>query len=629
MKKKVFILWLLFISAVATAQPLTPMIDSIPMRDGKKLAADIYVPSGTQQRPTILIQTPYNRIFYRYNLPIGIGLLIDSCNYNIVTVDWRGFYGSVSAWTSNPDRGEDGYDIIDWIITQTWSDGQVGTWGPSALGKIQYLTAREQHTGHICAVPLVAGSQYNYLEYYPGGVYRTEYVQQLDALGYGMSTTLLANPFYNYLWQYVENDAWYPSSITIPMLMIGGWYDHNTDLMLELFNGLLQQSPASTQHRLLMGPWAHGGFGPAQVGTALQGELYYYEAQGWSDSLAMMFFDYHLLSQTNGWDGTPVITYFRMGENIWENTPVWPPSSQSWTALYLTNSSTLDINPPPNTTGSSTFIYDPHDPSPSYGGKTLRQDLLQGPYDQADTVESRNDILIFDTPWLLQDTRLTGSPTMHLFISSDRKDTDFAVRLTDVYPNGRSMLVAEGIKRMRFRTGYTVNDTASMIPGQVYEAEIELENTAITFLAGHKIRLDITSSNYPRFDNNLNNGGTMYTAGDTLVATNHVYHNQSNASWVSFPFDSYVQGIAAEKEKHNTYIRIYPNPASNIIHISTFPEEITTLTISDITGKTILKVARAGDSELNADISEFEKGLYIINIQTSKGENHTSRFIRD
>ncbi|MFH2141180.1 MAG: CocE/NonD family hydrolase [Bacteroidota bacterium] len=615
---------LLFFSLQAFSQPLSPLIDSIPMRDGKKLAADIYIPTGTQQRPTILIQTPYNRIFYRYGLPIGTGININTSNYNFVIIDWRGFYGSVNAWVYSPNRGFDGYDAIDWIKDQSWSDGQIGTWGPSALGKVQYQTAKEKHPNHICAVPLVAASQFEYNEYFQGGVYRTEYVDQLDALGYGMSSMLLANPFYNYLWQYTENTNYYPADIEIPMLMIGGWYDHNTDLMLNLFTGLTQQSPAASQQKILIGPWAHGGFGMAYVGSALQGELYYYEAENYSDSLAWRFFNYHLLNINNQWDNTAKYSYFQMGENTWETSAIWPPAGLTNFNLYLSNSNSLESVFPQNSTGNSTLIYDPADPSPSYGGETLRQDLVQGPYDQSDTVEARNDILIFSTPVLLQNVVLKGKPIVHLFVSSDRKDTDFAIRLTDVYPDGRSMLVSEGIKRMRFRNGYTVNDTVSMLPGQIYEIEIELKNTAITFLSGHQIRIDITSSNYPRFDNNLNNGGTMYVAGDTLIAVNTIYHNSANASYIVFPFIDYVQNLS-DNDIKNPSIKIFPNPSKESIYVIYKSDNACkgSMKILDITGRIqyneIICIS-TGENTFFTNVSKLKPGNYILAIITDSHE---------
>jgi len=166
---------------------------------------------------------------------------------------------------------------VEWIASKPWCSGKVGTWGPSALGKIQFQTAKENPPHLTCICPLVASSQYEYEEYYPGGVYRTEYVQQLDALGFGLSPTILAHQVKDFTWLYSDTAMMYPEKIKVPALMIGGWYDHGTIQILELFDSLKLHSPLSVRNKLhlLMGPWAHGGFGQAHVGTAQQGQLCY------------------------------------------------------------------------------------------------------------------------------------------------------------------------------------------------------------------------------------------------------------------------------------------------------------------------------------------------------------------
>jgi hypothetical protein len=469
---KIVFTFVLFICSLSLfSQPLSPQVVSIEMRDTKLLAADVYVPAGTAQRPTILIQTPYNKFYYRFSLPLNVGINIDDSPYNFVIVDWRGFYGSAAAAVAGMNRGEDGYDVIDWIVAQDWSDGTVGTWVASALGKLQYETAREQHPSHICACPLVAGPEFFYQTSYPNGAYRTEYVEQLDALGYGMSTTLLANPHYNGTWQYIENLNYYPEEIKIPMLMIGGWYDHTTEEMIKYFDAIQQNSPVgiADQHRLLMGPWAHGGFGPTQVGTIQQGDLEFPEAAGWSNDKAVEFFAYYLGMADNGWlTFNPTIQYFQMGDMTWQETEVWPPLGLIPEKFYLNLDGSLNISSPAEANSFSEIVYDPRDPSPTIGGETLNEDLLQGPYDQAPVVELRDDILVFTSEELTNPVKHIGNVKVKLFVSSDRLDTDFAVRLCDVYPDNRSMILRDNIFRMRFRDGFTVNDTNFMQAGQIY-----------------------------------------------------------------------------------------------------------------------------------------------------------------
>ena len=609
---------------------LTPVTDSIPMRDFKNLAADIYLPNTTDTFPTILIQTPYYRKVYRsLGLPLNIDFAVSLSNYAFVIADWRCFYGSTDACVPNvtiQKKGEDGYDIIDWIVNQSWSDGQVGTYGGSAVGKIQYYTAREQHPAHICAVPKVTGTTTNYTTYFSGGALKLEYLNTIDALGYNASMILGvdSNRFYNNYWEFAEDYGFFPEEIKTKMFLIGGWYDHNTEDVLELFDSLRTYSdpPVRDKHRLMFGPWTHGGYTTSGVGDAMQGNINYQEAENYDDSLALKFFDYYLRNQNNGWDNFPDIKYFQMGENNWYNTLNWQPDSINDVIFYLNANGTIDNNLPANTTDELSYLYNPIDPSPTWGGSTMRFDLLQGPFDQSFMVENRNDILIFSTPVLSQDVILKGNVKVNLFVSSDRFDTDFTVRLTDVYPNGKSMILTDGIQRMRFRNGYTVNDTAMMTPGQIYPITIELPNTAITFLAGHQIRIDITSSNYPKYNRNMNTGGDMYPNhnGDTLVnpliATNAVYLNSIYPSNIVLPLKNYSTGIHINQLNNEFDIIIYPNPTTGIFTIE--GEDIKLVEIINITGQTV-KQFIIDNYQSSIDLNNQPKGIYLIKVTTDKG----------
>lgn len=628
MKKIEIVILLAFLPLYLTAQ-LSPVVDSIPVRDGKKLAADIYLPdtSGGMTYSTILIQTPYNRTMYRFNLPFGIGLNLSNLHYAIVIVDWRCFYGSYSACVSNPDRGKDGYDVVEWIASQPWSDGKIGTWGASALGKIQFETAKKHPPHLVCCVPLVASPVYMYNEYYPGGALRTEYLQQLDVLGFGMSPFVLAHPCYDFSWQYAENATSYADSIQVPMLLIGGWYDHNTDLVLKFFKEMVTESDTSVRykHKLLMGPWAH-----SSVGKQLQGELSYPMAKNTSDTLALEFFDYYFHGAHNGWPARPQVRYFQMGENVWKTMDTNVFTDVSNIRLYLKSNGLLEASLPLSPGDLNTIEYDPRDPSPTHGGATLRTDLLQGPYDQANVVESRNDVMIFNTPVLSANTVLKGKVKLKLYVSTDRKDTDFAVRLTDVYPDGKSMLLADGIARLRFRDGFAPSDTGLAIPGQVYPLEIDMLTTCNTFLAGHKIRVSITSSIFPRYDRNLNNGGRMYVAGDTLVASNKIYSNSSYASYVDLPLISYLENIDQLSNRGDLNPEIYPNPASQAVKVfvNSSNECNLTMSILDIGGRMIKGfpgIDISSNKELELNISELASGIYFVRFNDGSGVSVTRK----
>jgi uncharacterized protein len=605
-KNQILFLFLLFFSGILQGQIiLSPEVHNIPMRDGKSLKADVYLPDTTDKFPCILIQTPYNRTLYRLSGLPFIGKNIKNSAYAFVVVDWRGFYGSLDAAVALPDRGKDAYDVMEWIISQSWSDNQIGTWGPSALGKIQYLAAKEQHPAHICAVPVVAGPQYQYQEYFPGGVYRTEYIETLDRLGYGMSPLLLANPVYNNLWQLFENESMYPEKISTPMLNIGGWFDHNTDIQLEIFDSLLKSSDMAVRdkHKLLMGPWVHNS-----VGAAFAGELSFSEAAGWSDSFALLFFDYYLLGAKNGYPLNKKYIYFQTGDNTWHQSDVWPENPDDKMHLYLRKEEYLSTEKSSASVDYESFSYDPRDPSPTIGGKTLHKDLLQGPYDQL-PVESRNDRLIFSSDTFAEDSKIQGNPSAEIYVSSKQADTDFALRLTDVYPDGRSILLLEAVQRMRFRNGYSAADTQMMQTDQIYRIQIALGSLSHTFKKGHKLRLIITSSNYPRYDKNLNNGGKMYADGDTLIASNTVYFDEDHPSKIILPGEVKLSSFTLSR---NSYV-LYPNPASDHILIEGLKGE-NFIYISDMHGR-ILYWQNAGILEkVKLNLQGFTRGIYFLSI---------------
>jgi predicted acyl esterase len=591
----------------------------------------VYLPDNWTSGPVILIQTPYNKNFYHLvGLPLGIGYAQENMEYAIVILDWRGFWGSTnSQYAGAPTRGEDGYSSVEWIATQAWCNGNVGTWGPSALGKVQYQTAKENPPHLKCIVPLVAGPQFDYQEYYPGGALRTEYVQQLDGLGFGLSNVIVPNPYYNTLWSVAENINFYPEDIAVPAFLIGGWYDHNVELMLSFFTALQNESPANVQdqHRLLFGPWVHGGNSVANVGSAFQGELEYPAATGWQDSLALEFFDFHLKGIANGWETTPPVKYFQMGEDVWMNAETWPPYAMPLTKIYFRPDGrmTLGATDGGNAIDALPLVYDPTNPSPTIGGPTLQDDLDQGPYDQTAEVESRNDVVIFTTDALAANAVLQGNGKVHLIFNTNVIDTDFAIRLCDVYPDGRSMLVCDGIYRARFINGFSANDESFLIPGQQYECDIELPNTAITFLEGHKIRIIISGSNYPRFNRNMNTGGEMYpdNSMDTLVnpiestSNIEVSDNAIGESYLQLPILNLTDAVEENDTAESIYI--FPNPAQDELQINISPSFANgaVLQMIDAMGKIVLEGNVTGTTA-NVPTFGLADGVYTVKVSNGK-----------
>ncbi|HVZ38191.1 MAG TPA: CocE/NonD family hydrolase [Candidatus Kapabacteria bacterium] len=527
-------------AAAQSATRYTPI--SIPTRDGKTLAADLYSTDTSVARPTILVQTPYNKNYYRLaiNIPPQAGgspFPWDSAHYNYVVLDWRGFYGSTGADVAGYDRGLDGYDAVEWIASQSWCNQKVGTWGPSALGAIQFMTAKHHPPHLVCSVPLVKDFKTKYTDDFYGGVFRREHIETLQTLGLASVDLVLAHPTDDITWQVVERTSDYPDSIAVPMLLISGWFDHFPDDVIRAYYDLRSRSaePVRARHRLMMGPWMHEGVGKAQ-----QGVLTFPNAAGVSDTAALRFFDYFMRDIANGYENEPDIRYYQMGTNEWRSTQDWYGLARQADTmrLYLITDGVLRTALPPGLFPPDTVRYDPRNPSPTYGGSRLVVPgtyAPAGPQDVTDTVEGRGDVLIYTTPAATEPIEIQGGVTISLSAASDRTDTDFGVRLCDVDANGRSILLTQGIQRLRFRNGLAPKDTAAATPGTVYTVNVVLQNIAHTIMPGHRLRIDITGSNFPAYDLNPNTGGPLYKPGDTLVATNVVHCDGQGISSMSFP----------------------------------------------------------------------------------------------
>ena len=617
---KTFLIFIIFncIMGASIFAQMTPTLNEIwiPMRDGDSLSADVYIPAGTVQGQVILVQTPYNKNPFQFGLPLGIGQNLDSQPYIWVIVDWRGFYASNGADVSSVNRGEDGYDVCEWISQQSWFADRIGTWGPSALGKIQYQTAHEQHPNHTCAVPIVAHPHSSYDDYYTGGVLEKARLQQLDALGYGISPFVLANPYYNTTWQFAENNTWYPEEIVIPTLQIGGWYDHNIDKMLDWYEACrnLAETSVRDEQWLLVGPWVHGGHASATPGGSQQGELFYPNAENVNNTMALEFFDHYLLLQNNGWQNNDKIRYYEMGENVWLTSNATRVDVATYDELFLSSGNSLSGSVG---TSSTSFVSDPNNPSPTIGGATLSPNLDQGPFDQS-TLDSRSDILTFTSDALLMDVTAIGNVQLNLFVESNQPDGDVSVRLVDVYPDGTNMLITDGIQRMRFRNGYTQADETFISAGVVYELNVTLAATNYTWKTGHKLKIYIGGNSSTRWDVNLQNGGALNVPGTSNLATITIHHNSAYPSKISLPGNNPL--LSLNENEINEEVIIYPNPAKDILTVKS-TENILGMKLCDISGKEVL-MEELKDGKVR--VSHLKTGLYFVSVETSKG-----RFVKE
>lgn len=555
--------WITLLDAAAEVAAPSPQSAWTPLRDGKSLAADLYLPAAAGRYPTILILTPYDRVRMRERLVGEEKLIFDPEHYAYVVADWRGHFGSKDAAVgpkknSLAQLGQDGFDTVEWIARQDWSDGRVGMWGPSALGRVQFQTAAERPLHLVCIVPLVAQFGYSYSQFYQGGVLKKSYLEGIGKVGFSPQTGLLAaHPAPDAFWGLIEG-ASQPGRIDVPVLMIGGWYDLHTDGVIETFRGLRSGGGPTARRNtwLILGPWHHTAMGHLNAG-----ELQFPEAEDIPGKDAKAFFDFWLRDiRESEWEETPPVQYFQMGENRWESAQAWPPAETRPATWFLDGEGRLSPEKPIES-GIDSFRYDPRDPSPTVGGMNLsflelsaatpertarlKDSIRAGPMDQRQRVESRPDAVVYTSLPLERGLPVLGNVRVELHVSSDCPDTDFAVRLCDVLPDGRSMLVTDGIQRMKYRGA--AQD--SLEPGKVYAVRIGLAVTATTFLRGHRLRVIITSSNAPRFEPNSNSGPGPAPAGDVRVATNSILHGPEYASSITLPLRSIPPAERGESKR--------------------------------------------------------------------------------
>lgn len=497
----------------------------IPMADGQLLAAFVRRPvNGACQLPTILIQTPYDKEFLRaaWLTAPNPGPLFESPAYAFVVLDWRGFYGSTAAAVAQPDHGRDGADAVAWIAEQDWSDGQVGTWGVSALGRVQLWTATHAPPALKAIVPIFAPLNSAYEEYYPGGVLRREY---LDSLGVLYGDSLVEQyPFNDSAWLWYAN-LYAPADVEVPVLLVAGWYDVDNARSFLTWNGLLGVGGTlADEHRMLLGAWHHFAASSAAAGAGrplTDQELEYHDGEHRIQTDSLAWFDAHLRGDTGPVDAWARVRYEQDAAGVWEGVDQWPPvNTTGQVALYLDGLGELaDVAPPP---GELSYIFDPDNPPPSIGGQTLHYELLHGPHDQQEVLD-RGDVLVFESTPLNADLRVRGALEAVLAVSTSGVDTDFVVLVTDVDPTGTHLLLADGVRRLSLRD--SLASPTAVTAGQRYEVTVKVINQlAYTFAAGHRVGLLVSSGSYPRFSRNPGNGDTFYTdASSSVAVTNTVY----------------------------------------------------------------------------------------------------------
>ena len=506
----------------------------VPMRDGIKLATDVFIPIGLNKpHGCILLRTPYNK-----DDLTELGILLALVGWPTVIQDIRGMHASEGIYQGFRKCQTDGPDTLAWIASRDWSNGKVATVGPSALGITQYFTAGANPPELACQGIMVASPNLHKHAVYQGGEFRKVFVEKwLESVD---ASYLLPEIFEyeNYSLDYWSNVSLDDNldDINVPAIHLGGWYDIFLQGITDGYDIYqhLSGPGAIGKSKLIIGPWTHEGYL-----TYEQGQLLYPENSRKIVELILMFLEMaenYTMDIDNDFPDRANVWYYVMGDvdvidspgNEWRYANDWPIPADyiSW---YFHENGVLNKTYP-SQYDPITYTYNPTDPVPTIGGQNLK--IAAGPYDQT-SIESRNDVLVFTSEILTQPLEITGPITARLFVSSDCPDTDFTVKLTDVYPDGRSMLITDGILRMRNRNG--ADHWEFMEPGEIYEIEVDIWSTSLVFNQGHRIRVAISSSNYPRFLANPNTVDAITKNTTFNIAQNTLYLDNDHPSCIILP----------------------------------------------------------------------------------------------
>ncbi len=503
----------------------------VPMRDGVKLATDVHLPTGDGPWPAILVMTPYNK-----NGVAAFAAETGKRGYALVAQDFRGRFASEGddypvflhcGWGDH----QDGYDTVEWIAAQKWSNGKVGGWGISAPGIALNMTAPSRPPHLTCCYVGVAFSNMYSQSAYQGGAFRKGLLE--DWLTQSKFTAknlelFRAHPNYDGFWKALNPES-VAGQVNVPTMFLGGWYDIFAAGTIDSFVTINQQGGEGARGncRLVMEPYGHGRCNDLVFPNASHPKA----ADMWN------WFDIWLKNDGRGIEEIPAVQYFVMGDptdpnthgNKWKTADDWPVPAKM-APVYLHTDNRLRLRASQELFGSLSYKYDPKDPVPTIGGANLTG--TKGPMDQR-AIEGRPDVLVFNSPEFDRYIEFTGPVKVKLWASSTAPDTDFTAKLCDVYPDGRSIIVVDGILRAGHRNSMEVSEP--MEPGKIYELEIDLWSTSLVVSPGHRIRVAISSSNSPRFEPNSNTGSIPGADDKTEIATNTIYMNANHPSHVLLP----------------------------------------------------------------------------------------------
>ncbi len=544
------------------------------MRDGVTLRADIYRPKTEGKFPVLLVRTPYDKTG-----SMGFGLRAAARGYVVISQDVRGRFESEGEWYPFKNESQDGYDTVEWAAALPYSNGKVGMFGGSYVGATQFLAAiaKPPHLAGIC--PTVTASNYHDGWTYQGGAFeqwfneswatglaentmrrRVEsgpnpvaWTKILPLRGYPVLTApeaenlapyftdWLAHPDFDAYWKQWSIEDHY-AQIQVPVLSFAAWYDIFLGGSLKNFVRLKTEGgteAAKRGQRLAVTVGGHAGesstgkVGAVEFGGKLPVD---------SDEVTLRWYDWLLKGEANGVEKEKPVRIFVMGKNEWRDEDDWPLARAKKTRYFLHSSGAANglagngslSTVAPAEEKPDQYVYDPSDAVPTIGGPLCCGPLPTGigPEDQR-PAEARSDVLVYTTPAFAKDTEVTGPVSLDLYVSSSAVDTDFTGMLVDVWPNGFAQNLTSGILRLRYRNSQEKPELAN--PGETYHIIVDLWSTSNVFLAGHKLRLEVSSSNFPRFDRNLNTGEEQARATRMIKATNVIFHDKAHPSALIFP----------------------------------------------------------------------------------------------
>jgi uncharacterized protein len=565
-----------FLPRIAAAQSGDVLVEhDVPakMRDGVTLKADIYRPRADGKYPVLLQRTPYDKTGAR-----SIGMKAAARGYIVVVQDVRGRYTSEGEWYPFRHESEDGYDTVEWAAALPQSNGKVGMFGGSYVGATQMLAAIASPPHLAGIAPHVTASNYHENWTYQGGVFE-QWFNQSWASGLSENTLTryvvketnptiwenalplnnypllpqpdpmslapyyrdwLAHPSYDDYWKSISIEEFY-SRIQVPIFHIAAWYDIFLGGSLRNYTLLKTQAGSETsrkgQHLLVEIGGHSGGANQQKIGEVDFGP----GAPHDSDEILLKWYDYLFKGVQNEFAGKPV-RIFVMGKNVWRDEDDWPLARAKAAKYFLHSSGNANsaagdgsLSPQmPATESKDAFLYNPANPVPTIGGPLCcdPKHLAPGPRDQR-PVEDRKDVLVYTTPAFTKETEVTGPVSLDLFASTSAKDTDFTAKLVDVWPDGFAQNLTEGILRVRYRDSKEKPEPAK--PGEIYHLVLDLWSTSNVFLPGHRLRLEVSSSNFPRFARNLNTGEDVATGTQMTTATNAIYHDKEHPSALVLP----------------------------------------------------------------------------------------------